>query len=95
MLRSFNMKQLQLDPSDPFGEIIARVAYGVRSTSHTSSGAHQGQLVFGRDMLLDMSYEIDWEDLRIKQHHKINKSNIKENLKRYKYDYEVGDKITI
>ena len=95
MLRSFNMEQLQLDPCNPFGEIIARVAWAVRSTYHTSLGASPGQLVFGRDMLLDMTYETDWEALRIKQQNKINKSNIRENLRRYKYDYEIGDKIVI
>ena len=46
-------------------------------------------------MLLDMTYETNWEGLRVKQQNKINKSNIRENLRRYKYDYEIGDKIVI
>ena len=40
-------------------------------------------------------YETDWEALKVKQQNKINKSNIRENLKRYKYDYEIGDKVII
>ena len=51
--------------------------------------------MFGRDMLLDMSYEPDWEALRIKRQNKINKSDIRENLRRFKYDYEIGDKAAI
>ena len=60
MLRSLNMKQPQLDPSDHFGEIIARVAWAMRGACYASLGASPGQLVFGRGMLLDMPYERDW-----------------------------------
>ena len=56
MLRSFNLDELTLDPHDPFGEILARVAWDVRSTYHTSLEATPGQLVFRRDMILDLSY---------------------------------------
>jgi len=43
-------------------------------------------------MLLDIKYNTDWDKLYERQQHKINKSNIRENLKRFKYDYEIGDK---
>ena len=54
--------------------------------------ASPGQLVFGRDMLLDIKYNTDCDKLYERQQHKINKLNIRENLKRFKYDYEIGDK---
>ena len=81
MLSSFNMNELKLDPKDPFGKIIAQVAWAMQSTYHASLGATPGQLIFGRDMLIDMSCEPCWESLRLKQKNEINKSNVRENLR--------------
>ena len=56
MLRAFNIDELSLDKEDPFGEILARVGWAIRSTYHTTLQASPGQLVFGRDMLLDIKH---------------------------------------
>ena len=67
----------------------------MRSTYHTSLQATPGQQVFGRDMLLDIKHNTDWDDLYERQQIKINKSNARENLKRFKFDYEIGDKVVL
>ena len=95
MLRSFNIGSLDLDKHDPFSEILARIAWAVRSTYHTSLEASPGQLVFGRDMLLDIKHNTDWDKLYERQQKKIDKSNIRENLKRFKYDYKIGNKVLL
>ena len=46
-------------------------------------------------MLLDLEFVVDWHDLVRRQQVKINKANLRENLRRFKYDYEIGDKILI
>ena len=89
------MGTLDLDKHDPFGEILARIAWAIRSTYHTSLQASPGQLVFGRDMLLDIKHNTDWDKLYKRQQNKIDKSNIRENLKRFKYDYVIGNKVLI
>ena len=54
MLRTKNLEQYTFDNVDPWGELLASVAWDIRSTHHTTLQASPAQLVFGRDMLLDM-----------------------------------------
>ena len=77
MLRIFDFDNLQLDENDPFGEILARVGWAVRSTYHTSLRATPGQLVFGWDMLFDIDFTADWHDITTRRQHKIDKNNLK------------------
>ena len=43
-------------------------------------------------MLLDIKYNTNQDKLYEQQQHKINKLNIRENLKCFKYNYKIGDK---
>ena len=95
MLRAFNIDELSLDKEDPFGEILARVGWAIRSTYHTTLQATPGQLVFGRDMLLDIKHTANWHNTHHRRQVRMDKNNINENLKRLSYNYKVGDKILI
>jgi hypothetical protein len=44
-------------------------AFGIRSTFHTILQASPGQIVFGRDMINDISFQANWD--RIKDNKKI------------------------
>jgi hypothetical protein len=53
LIRSFQLQDKPYyDPDDPWGGILAAVAFGLRSTYHMTLQATPGQLVFGRDMVL-------------------------------------------
>eukprot|EP00957_Ditylum_brightwellii_P108798 8299385-Ditylum_brightwellii.AAC.1 len=39
---------------DPWGEVLASIAWAIRITYHTMLGATPGQLVYGHDMLHDV-----------------------------------------
>ena len=79
----------------PFTEVLASVAYAIRSTYHTTLKATPSQLVFGRDMIQPLQY-IAESDLICKNKQKvINDSNKRENSKRVDYDYVVGQKVLL
>ena len=67
MLRTKNLEQYNFDDVDPWGELLASVAWAIRSTHHTTLQASPAQLVFGRDMLLDMKFIADWEAIRLRK----------------------------
>ena len=43
--------------------ILASVAYAIRCSHHSTLNATPGQLVFGRDMLLDLKFEPNYEKM--------------------------------
>ena len=53
-LRTFELEEKELDINDPWEHFLSAAAWATRSTPvHTTLDATPGQLVFGRDMLLN------------------------------------------
>jgi hypothetical protein len=52
MLRTFEDNNIDLPPIMPFRSFISAASWAICSTYHTTLQATPGQLVFGRDMLL-------------------------------------------
>ena len=52
-----------LDNKEPFIDILFACAWAMRSTVHTTLKASPAQVVFGRDMLFDLSFKVHWKDL--------------------------------
>jgi hypothetical protein len=59
--------------------ILQSVAYGLRATYHSSLAASPGQLVFGRDMIINATYLTNWKDLHSRRQQQIRANNLKEN----------------
>ena len=95
MLRASNIGKLQLKPVDPWSEVLASVAYAIRSTYHTTLQATPAQLVFGRDMIYPIQYIAEWDLIRQRKQKLIDKNNQSENAKRVEYDYIVGQKVLL
>jgi hypothetical protein len=57
------------------------VAFGLRSTYHTTLQAMPGQLVFGRDMVLNVQHLTDWTAIKARKQQIIRKNNRIENSK--------------
>ena len=93
MLRTKNIRELDLNPDNPWEEILASIAWAIRSMYHTTLGATPAQLVYGRDMIYPVQYIAQWDIIRKRKQQLIDKSNTTENRKRVKYTYNVGDKI--
>jgi transposase InsO family protein len=95
MLHTFELETYDFDDLDPWGEILASVAWAIHSTYHTTLDATPGQLVFGRDMILGIQHIADWEHIRLRKQWIIDDSNSRENRGRVQHDYAVGDKVLI
>ena len=67
----------------------------IRGTIHRTNKASPGQLVFGRDMLFNIPYVPNWENIRAQKQLLTNKNTITENKKRISHDYAVNDNVLI
>ena len=66
MLLKKNLAEDTLDYIDPFGSILASVAWAVHSSYNNTTDTTPTQLVFGRDMMFNLSTLVKWKDLSIK-----------------------------
>jgi len=93
ILRTFELEKKELDERDPWGQFLSTVGFAIRSSYHTTLGATPGQLVYGRDMILPMPFEPNWELIKSKRQAEINRSNARENKSRVPHEYKPGDKV--
>jgi hypothetical protein len=91
LLRVYELKEYEFPHGDPWGNILALAAWAIRSTFHTTLGATPGQLVDGQDMLFDLSFKANWEDIKERKMACIEESNQHKNAKRISHTYHVGD----
>ena len=52
-------------------------------------------MVFGRDALLNVSFEADWQCIKERKQKLILQNNRRENAKRIPHTYSVGDRVMI
>ena len=95
MIRTFELEENYLDQDDPWLGILAATAFAVRSTFHTTLQATPGQLVFGRDLILNCEHIADWQAIKKRKQQLIKYNNKKENRTRTQYKYEVDEHILL
>jgi hypothetical protein len=88
LLRVYKLKEY------PWSNILASVAWAICSMFHTTLGGTPGQLVYGRNMLFDLSFKAKLEDYQRKKEAQIEESNKCENAKRISHTYKVGDLVS-
>ena len=95
MLLTKNLSAQILDYIDPFGSILASVAWAVHSSYNNSTDATAAQFVFGRDMMFNISTLVNWKELSLKKKALVDKANLRENKHRIDYDYQVDDLVYV
>ena len=96
LIRSFEVQDdPYIDENDPWSGILAATAFALRSTYHTTLQASPGQLVFGRDMILNIQHQADWTAIKKRKQLLIHKNNQIENSKRIPHTYCVGDLVML
>ena len=95
MIRTFELERNYLDEDDPWKGILSATAFAIRSTLHTTMRKTPGQLVFGRDMILNIQHEANWEYIKQRKQNLIDKNNQRENAIRTHHMYNVGDKVLL
>ena len=93
MLRSLDVENCYLmpPPYDPFIGIISAIGFAIRTTWSTTNRATPGQLVFGRDMLLNIRHLVDWHYMQTRRQRIATENNARENARRIPHHYNVGD----
>jgi hypothetical protein len=96
-LLTFDLEGTPIDENneDPFEEYLSAVSYALRSSYHQAHGHSPAQLIYGRDMFLPVSVDIDWDAIKNRKQLKINKSNDRENSSRIPHQYNANDLITL
>ena len=61
--------------------------HAMRVGIHTTLGSSPRNLVFNRDMFLNIPLIADWHAITLRREHLINENLIRENQKRRRYDY--------
>ena len=95
MLLTKNLQEEVLDYFDPFGSILSSIAWAVRSSYNNTTDATLAQVVFGRDMMFNLTTLVNWKELSIRKQSLVDKANLRENSKRVDYDYQVDDLVYI
>ena len=87
------MQNNYLDEDDPWSGILAATDFSVRSTYHITLRYTPGHLVFGREMILNTPFIVDWEVISLRKQKIIGKSNQIENKNRKPHIYRIRDKV--
>ena len=96
LIRSFKLQDIPyIDMDDPWSGILAAAAFAMCSTYHTTLHAMPGQLIFGRDIIINMQYLADWTVIKAHKQQLICKNNIIENSKCIPHQYKVGDMVML
>ena len=95
MIRLHDIENRILDAKEPFIDILCACAWAIRSTVHTTLKASPAQVVFGRDMLFDLSFKVNWRDLLDNRKRVLLQNNERENRSRKDHVWRVGEQVLI
>jgi len=86
-----------LDPEFGWSGMLAACRKAMNSTVHasTTSRATKSQLVFGRDALLNVPFEADWQHIEEQKQKLVTQNNKRENATRTPHQHNVGDIVTV
>jgi transposase InsO family protein len=83
------------DANDIVDTCLASAAYATRATVHHTLQMMLGALIFHRDMILPIQTFSDWNLLQQLKQRLIDDNARRENLKRFRHDYQIGDEVLI
>ena len=71
-----NLSNRIFDYINPWGEIISSIVWAIRSLYHSTLKSPPAQLVFGRDMIFNMSEVVDWKTQTINKQTQVDRDNL-------------------
>jgi len=74
-----------------FKGVLAACWKAVNSTVHTGARATPSQLVFGRDAMLNATFQEDWQFIKERKQRLVLQNNERENAKRKPHAHNAGD----
>ena len=96
LVRSMQLQDKEdIDLEDPWAGVLAAVRMAMRATVHTTTQATPAQLVFNRDAIHNVAFRADWNYIKDRKQRLIDQNNRRENAKRRRYTYNVGDRVRV
>ena len=96
MLRTKHIREkADLDPDFGWKGMLSSVRHAMHATAHTTLRATPAQLVFGRDALLNVSFEANWQHIKDRKQKLILQNNQRENATRIPHEYQLGDRVML
>jgi len=93
IIRTFEVHHSTMTSESPWDGILSAAMFALRATYHTTLQATPIQLVFGRDAMLNVQFQADWQIIRQMKQSKIHQNNMRENQKRIPHEYKLADKV--
>jgi hypothetical protein len=93
IIRTFELHDSDMSAKDSWNGILSAAMFALRATYHTTLDATPMQLVFGRDAILNIKFEADWQYIKRRKQKLIHENNKRENAKRIPHVYKTRDKV--
>ena len=73
MIKTFKIyDRKDLEEQDPWSGILSAIIFWIRATYHTTLEVTPTQLVFGRDVILPIQYQPDWNCIKYNKQKHLN-----------------------
>ena len=95
IIRIFTTQEMDLDNENPWEGVLSSTMFAIRSTVHTNTQHISSQLVFGRDTILHINQEANWQLVEQRKQALMNKDYQKENRRRQSHVYLTRDKVLL
>ena len=92
LLTFFKIQQMDLAHENAWKGILSSTMFAIRSKVHTTTHHTPSQLVFGRDAILSLNQEVNWQLIKQRKQALINNHN-KKNRRRQSHVYYTRDKV--
>jgi hypothetical protein len=95
MLRTSELDMAEMVKASDRDIYLSDAAWAIRSTYHTVLKASPGAAIFGHDMLFNIPFIADWQNIGERRQRLTDLNNAHENKGRIDYDYKVGQKVLL
>eukprot|EP00957_Ditylum_brightwellii_P170122 12949383-Ditylum_brightwellii.AAC.1 len=95
IMRLFEVHSTDTNEKDPWTGIPSAIRFATGATVHTTMQATPMQLAFGKDAILNVKHEADWNYIKQRREELIRNNNEQESKKRKTHNYYIGDKVLL
>ena len=95
MLRTAEIDMADSVDASDIDTLLTNVAWAICSTYHTVLKASPWAAIFGQDMLFDIPFLADWNNMGDYRQRQTDLNTDRENRTRKDWDYKVGDKVLL
>ena len=76
IIHTFKIQQMDLDNENPWEGALSSTMFAIRSMVHNTTQYTPSQLVFGRDAILNINQEVNWQFIKQRKQANIAEDNL-------------------